>query len=196
MKTIELKGTLREKLGKKGTKQVRKTDSVPCVLYGSGAEAVHFSVTERDLEPVLYTPNVYLVNINLDGKKHTGVMREIQFHPVTDKPLHIDFMNVVEDKPTTIELPVIMTGNSEGVKQGGKLQLVTRKIKVSALAKDLPDNLVVDVTNLGLGKTVYVKELTGYPALKVLTQGEVTICRVKTTRASREQANEAAPGKK
>lgn len=196
MQSIELKGTLRENLGKKGTKQVRNQSAVPCVLYGNGVEGIHFSVTERDFESILYTPNVYLVNLDLDGKKYVGVVRAIQFHPVTDTPLHVDFMNVVEDKPTTIELPVVMTGNSEGVKQGGKLQLVTRKIKVSALAKDLPDNLVVDVTNLGLGKTIYVRELTGYPQLKVLTPASVTICRVKTTRASREAANNENAGKK
>lgn len=195
MKTIDLKGTLRPDLGKKGSKQVRKNEAVPCVLYGNGVEKIHFSVTERDLGTVLYTPNVYLVNLDLDGKKYTGVMREIQFHPVTDVPLHVDFINVVEDKPVTIELPVILTGNSEGVKQGGKLQLVTRKVKVSALAKDLPDNLTVDVTNLGLGKTVYVKELN-FANIRIITPGTVTVCRVKTTRASREQAAEGASGKK
>ena len=189
MKTIELKGQLRSELGKKGSKNIRKNKSVPCVLYGNGAEGVHFSVVERDLEAVLYTPNVYLIKIDLDGKKYTGVMREIQFHPVSDKPLHIDFINVVEDKPVVIELPVILTGNSEGVKAGGKLQLVTRKIKVSALAKDLPDNLTIDVTKLALGKAVYVSEIN-YPGLKVLTQGGVTVCRVKATRASREQSTE------
>jgi len=188
MKTFELKGSLRNDLGKKGSKKVRKNESIPCVLYGNGVENIHFSVTERDLDSILYTPNVYLINLDLDGKKYTGAMREIQFHPVTDKPLHVDFMNIVEDKPVTIEIPVILTGNSDGVKQGGKLQLLTRKIKVSALAKDLPDNLVIDVTNLGLGKTVYVRELN-YDKLKVITPGGVTICRVKTTRASREQAS-------
>ncbi|MDR1054871.1 MAG: 50S ribosomal protein L25/general stress protein Ctc [Prevotellaceae bacterium] len=197
MKTIELKGTLRESLGKKGSKQVRKNESVPCVLYGNGIEGIHFSITERDLEPVIYTPNVYLINLDLGDKKYTGIMCEIQFHPVTDMPIHVDFMNVVEDKPIAIELPVILIGNSEGVKQGGKLQLVTRKVKVSAFVKDLPDNLTIDVSNLGLGKTIYVKELgKNYPDLKVLTPESVTICRIKATRASREQANETTAGKK
>ena len=122
-------------------------------------------------------------------------MRDIQFHPVTDKPLHVDFMNVVEDKPVVIELPVVLTGNSEGVKQGGKLQLITRKVKVSAMMNDLLDNLTVDVSHLGLGKTIYVRELN-YPNIKILTPGGVTVCRVKATRASREQANAETPGKK
>ena len=195
MKTFELKGTLRDNLGKKGSKQVRKNEEVPCVMYGNGVESIHFSITERELQAVIYTPNVYLLKLDLDGKQYTAVMRDIQFHPVTDKPLHVDFMNVVEDKPVVIELPVVLTGNSEGVKQGGKLQLITRKVKVSAMMNDLLDNLTVDVSHLGLGKTIYVRELN-YPNIKILTPGGVTVCRVKATRASREQANAETPGKK
>jgi large subunit ribosomal protein L25 len=114
------------------------------------------------------------------------VLRDIQFHPLTDEILHIDFFNVDESKPVAIDLPAVIEGNSEGVKQGGKLQILVRKLKVSALVNNLPENLVVNITDLGLGKTVFVKDLS-YPNITILTPASSTVCRVKATRASREQ---------
>ncbi|MDR2026259.1 MAG: 50S ribosomal protein L25/general stress protein Ctc [Prevotellaceae bacterium] len=186
MKRIELEGTLRTGLGKKETKKSRSEEQIPCVLYGNGIANLHFTVHAGNLKPVIYTPESFLINLNISGKSYLSVLREMQFHPLTDEILHVDFFNVDESKPVAIDLPVIIEGNSEGVKQGGKLQVLIRKIKVSALVKDLPENLVVDVTDLGLGKTVFVKDLS-YPNITVLTPSSSTVCRVKATRASREQ---------
>jgi large subunit ribosomal protein L25 len=189
MKRIELEGTLRESLGKKETKKSRNEQQIPCVLYGNGIKNLHFTISAGDLKTVVYTPESFLINLNVADKKYLSVLRDIQFHPVTEEILHVDFFNVDESKPVVIDLPVVIEGNSEGVKQGGKLQILIRKLKVSALTKDLPENLVVDVTDLGLGKTVFVKDLS-YPDITVLTPSSTTVCRVKATRASREQTQQ------
>ena len=131
MQVFDLKGEVRNDLGKKATKAVRREEKVPCVLYGGEAN-VHFAVLDKDLKKLVYTPNVYLVNLELDGKSYSAVMRDIQFHPVTDKILHIDFYQTAEDKPVAIEIPVKVTGHAAGVQAGGKLALITRKLKVSS----------------------------------------------------------------
>lgn len=190
MKNIELKGALRSDLGKKGAKDIRRNELTPCNLYGNGGN-VNFTVIEKDLKDILYTPNAYIIDLNIDGKSEKAVIREVQFHPVTDQVLHIDFYRVTEDKPVVIEVPVKLNGSSEGVKQGGKLTLTTRKIKVSALVKDLPDTLDIDITNLGLGKTVMVGELD-YPNLTLLNPKSTVVCAVKMTRAARGAAAAAA----
>jgi large subunit ribosomal protein L25 len=130
------------------------------------------------------------VELNIAGKIYPAVLRDIQFHPVTDEILHVDFFNIDENKPVTIEIPVTVEGNSEGVKQGGKLQVLARKLKVSAFLKDLPEKFAVDISDLGLGKTIFVKDLS-YPNINILTPPSTTVCRIKATRASREQETEA-----
>lgn len=190
MKNIELKGALRSDLGKKGAKDIRRNALTPCNLYGNGGN-INFTVVEKELKDILYTPNAYIIDLNIDGKSEKAVIREIQFHPVTDQVLHIDFYRVTEDKPVVIEIPVKLNGSSEGVKQGGKLTLTTRKIKVSAFVKDLPDTLDIDITNLGLGKTVMVGELD-YPNLTLLNPKSTVVCAVKMTRAARGAAAAAA----
>ncbi|WP_320053910.1 50S ribosomal protein L25/general stress protein Ctc [uncultured Acetobacteroides sp.] len=190
MKNIELKGALRSELGKKGAKDIRRNALTPCNLYGNGGN-INFTVVEKELKDILYTPNAYIIDLNIDGKSEKAVIREIQFHPVSDKVLHIDFYRVTEDKQVVIEIPVKLNGSSEGVKQGGKLTLTTRKIKVSAFVKDLPDTLDIDITNLGLGKTVMVGELD-YPNLTLLNPKSTVVCAVKMTRAARGAAAAAA----
>ena len=191
MKTIELKGTVRTSLTKVAVKQLRNNGEVPCVLYGENGENLHFAVVERELKDLVYTPHAYLVKITVDGKLHTAVMHEIQFHPVTERILHIDFYPVHEDRPVAIEVPVIIEGNSEGVRAGGKLHVVTRRLKISALPKDLPDNLVVDITNLQLGKTIVVGNLS-YPNVNILMPKTTIVCAVKMTRAAVQQQTAAA----
>jgi large subunit ribosomal protein L25 len=186
MKRIELKGTLRSGLGKKETKKSRNEQQIPCVLYGNGIENLHFTIAVSDLKSVVFTPESFLINLNISGEIHLSVLREIQFHPLSDEILHVDFFNVDESKPVAIDLPVVVEGNSEGVKQGGKLQVLIRKLKVSALTKDLPEKLVVDISDLGLGKAIFVKDLS-YPDITILTASSSTVCRIKATRASREQ---------
>ncbi|MDR1887609.1 MAG: 50S ribosomal protein L25/general stress protein Ctc [Prevotellaceae bacterium] len=186
MKRIKLEGTERTGLGKKETKKSRNAQQVPCVLYGNGLDNLHFTVPVTGLKPIVYTPEAFLIDLDISGKKHLAVLRDMQFHPLTDEILHIDFFNVDETKPVAIDLPVVITGNSEGVKQGGKLQVLIRKLKVAALTKDLPDSLDVDITDVGLGKTIFVRDLS-YPNISILTPPSSTVCRVKVTRAAREQ---------
>lgn len=183
MQVFNLKGEPRNDLGKKATKNLRTESKVPCVLYGKG-ENVHFWVVEKDLSKLVYTPVVYVVKIEVDGKTYDAVMREIQFHPVTDRILHIDFYQIVEDKPVVMEVPVKLQGFAEGVQAGGKLSLVNRKLKVKALPSALPGEVVVDVTTLGLGKSIKVKDLS-FEGFEVVNAKEVVVAQVKMTRAAR-----------
>lgn len=183
MKTLEIKGTPRTEFGKKGTNAVRRAGNVPCVIYGGG-ETVHFSVPTPELKQLIYTPHSYIVDFDIDGKKEKAVMREVQYHPVSGDVLHVDFYRVDESKPVAIDLPVHLFGNSEGVKLGGKLILSKRKLRVSALVKDLPDTVDVDVTELGLGKSIFVGDVH-IPGLDILTPASTAICAVRMTRAAR-----------
>lgn len=183
MKTFELKGELRSDLGKKSSKALRTEEKVPCVIYG-GTENIHFSVIAKDLSKLLYTPEVYMVKVNLGGKSCEVVLREIQLHPVTDKVLHIDFYQIFEDKPVIMEIPVKTEGFAEGVKAGGKLALVTRKLKVKALPKNLPGELMLNVETLGLGKAIKVKDLS-FEGFEVMNAKDVVVVQIKLTRAAR-----------
>lgn len=183
MQVFELKGEQRNDLGKKATKAVRSEGKVPCVLYG-GEGNVHFSVVEKNLAKLLYTPVVYMVKVDVNGKSYDAVMREIQFHPVTDRVLHIDFYQIAADKPVTMEVPVKLKGFAEGVQAGGKLVQVMRKLKVKALPANLPGELEVDVTSLGLGKSIKVKELS-FNDFEVVNAKEVVVAQVKVTRAAK-----------
>ena len=193
MKTIEIKGASRTEFGKKGTNAVRRAGNVPCVVYGGG-DTVHFAVPATEFKQLIYTPHSYIIEFDIDGKKEKAVMREVQFHPVSGDVLHVDFFRVDEKKPVAVDLPVVLTGNSEGVKQGGKLALSKRKLRVSALVKDLPDTVEVDVTELGLGKSIFVGDLH-IPGLEILTPATTAICAVRMTRAARGAQAAAAAAK-
>lgn len=201
MKSIEIKGSLRTETGKKATRELRKSNSVPCVLYGINKDekgnqvATHFTVTNDGLRNLVYTPHIYVVDLNIDGKIVTAIMKDIQFHPVTDKILHVDFLQIDESNPIVMEVPVKLEGLAEGVKSGGKLALQVRKLKVKALYNLIPERLIVDVTNLGLGKTIKVGELN-YEGLQILNAKEAVVCAVKLTRAARGAQAAAASGKK
>lgn len=183
MKIIELKGNLRENLGKKGSKLLRKEDKVPCVLYG-GENVVHFHVTERSLKNVIYTPNVYIINLDLDGNKYNAVLQDMQFHPVNDRPLHLDFLEIKDNQTIKVSIPVQLNGFAAGVKQGGKLSLNLKKIRVKGLAKDLPDVLEINVEKLTLGKTIKVGDLS-FDNLELLDAKNAVVAAVKLTRAAR-----------
>ena len=189
MQILQVKAAKRENFGKKSSKEVRRSEQIPAVLYGGG-ETLHFSVDEKAVKPLIYSPNSYIVEFDLDGKKERGVMREVQFHPVREEILHIDFYRVIDGKPVAIDIPVRLSGNSEGVKQGGKLSLSKRKIRVSGMATDLPDELVVDVTELGLGKTIFVGDLK-FDKLTLLTPATTAVVSVRMTRAARGAAAKA-----
>ena len=183
MQVFELQGELRTDLGKKATNLLRAEGKVPCVLYG-GKENVHFSVVEKDLQKLLYTPVVYIVKVNVAGQSYEAVMREIQFHPVSDRVLHMDFYQISEDKPVIMEVPVKLQGFAEGVQAGGKLSLVVRKLKVKAIPANLPGEIVLDVTNLGLGKSIKVKDLS-FENFEIVNAKEVVVAQIKLTRAAR-----------
>ena len=190
MKTFELKGTVRTDLGKKATKADRVEEKVPCVLYG-GAENTHFTTTISDIRKLIYTPEVYIVNLEIDAKKTKAIMKALQFHPVSDKVLHIDFLEITEDKPVVVELPVKLEGLAEGVKGGGKLSLEMRKLKVKGLYTQIPENIIIDVTALGLGKSIQVAKVS-VKNLEILNNKNAVVAQVKLTRAARGAAATAA----
>ena len=191
MKSIEIKGTARtiaERSSEqaRALKAIRKNNGVPCVLYGGG-ENIHFTVQADELRKLVYTPHIYVVDLLIDGKKYNAIMKDIQFHPVKDTILHIDFYQIHEEKPIVMEVPVQLEGLAEGVKAGGKLSLQIRKLKVKALYDKIPERLTIDVSHLGLGKTVKVGELK-YDNLELLNAKDAVVCAVKLTRAARGAA--------
>ena len=191
MKSIEVKGTARTIAERssdqaRALKAIRKDNGVPCVLY-RGGENIHFTVPAEGLRNLVYTPHIYVVDLIIDGKKVNAILKDIQFHPVKDNILHVDFYQIDEAKPIVMEVPVQLEGLAEGVKAGGKLVLQMRKLKVKALYNIIPEKLIVNVSHLGLGKTVKVGELS-YEGLELLNAKEAVVCAVKLTRAARGAA--------
>ena len=188
MKSFDLKGTSRTEVGKKSTNELRKNNGIPCILYGIEKEAKAFAVTTDSVRKLVYTPDIHVVNLTIDGVECKAVLKDIQFHPVKDTILHMDFLQIVEDKAIVMEVPTILTGLAAGVKLGGKLQQAIRKIKVKAVYANIPEKLTVDVTELGLGKSIKVGELS-FEGLELVTPAQTVVCSVAATRASREAAN-------
>ena len=188
MKSFDLKGTSRTEVGKKSTNELRKNNGIPCVLYGIEKEAKAFAVTTDAVRKLVYTPDIHVVNLTIDGIECTAVLKDIQFHPVKDTILHMDFLQIVEDKAIVMEVPTVLTGLAAGVKLGGKLQQAIRKIKVKAVYANIPEKLTIDVTELGLGKSIKVGELS-FEGLELVTPAQTVVCSVAATRASREAAN-------
>ena len=188
MKSFDLKGTSRTEVGKKSTNELRKNNGIPCILYGIEKEAKAFAVTTDSVRKLVYTPDIHVVNLTIDGVECTAVLKDIQFHPVKDTILHMDFLQIVADKPIVMEVPTVLTGLAAGVKLGGKLQQAIRKIKVKAVYANIPEKLTVDVTELALGKSIKVGELS-FEGLELVTPAQTVVCSVAATRASREAAN-------
>ena len=188
MKSFDLKGTARTEVGKKSTNELRKNNGIPCVLYGIEKEAKAFAVTTDAVRKLVYTPDIHVVNLTIDGVECKAVLKDIQFHPVKDTILHMDFLQIVEDKAIVMEVPTVLTGLAAGVKLGGKLQQAIRKIKVKAVYANIPEKLTVDVTELALGKSIKVGELS-FEGLELVTPAQTVVCSVAATRASREAAN-------
>ena len=188
MKSFDLKGTSRTEVGKKSTNELRKNNGIPCVLYGIEKEAKAFAVTTDAVRKLVYTPDIHVVNLTIDGQECTAVLKDIQFHPVKDTILHMDFLQIVADKPIVMEVPTVLTGLAAGVKLGGKLQQAIRKIKVKAVYANIPEKLTIDVTELGLGKSIKVGELS-FEGIELVTPAQTVVCSVAATRASREAAN-------
>ena len=161
MKSITIKGSQRESVGKAATKALRNAGQVPCVLYG-GDNVLHFSAPEMAFKSIVYTPNVYTATIELGGKSYTAILQDIQFDPVSDKILHVDFYELNKNKEITIEVPIQIEGTSPGVMAGGTLRIVNRKLKVKALPDNLPDFVSVDISGMEMGNKLYVTELQDY----------------------------------
>ena len=197
MKEIEIAGQKRESLGKKASKALRKEGLVPCVLYGESKDengkpvALSFASPFSELRKLIYTPHIYVVKLNIDGEAHTAIMKEIQFHPVTDAPLHVDFYEVNDQKPITIGIPVKLNGLAQGVRDGGRMNLSIRKINVTAPYQQIPEHLDVDVTSLKLGKSIKVGQLS-FEGLELATPKDVVVCSVKMTRQAATAAASAA----
>ncbi len=197
MKEINVSGQKRTDLGKKASKVLRKEGLVPCNLYGekkgeNGApEAFAFAAPFSELRKIIYTPHVYVINLIIDGESHTAVMKEIQFHPVTDAPLHVDFYEVNDQKPITIGIPVRLVGLAQGVRDGGRMNLSIRKINVTAPYQIIPEHLDVDVTALTIGKSIKVGQLS-FEGLELTTSKDVVVCSIKMTRQAQQAAAAAA----
>ena len=186
MQTIQINGTARKDFGKKFAKAARREGQVPCIIYGGGEE-IAFTIDAKELGQLIYTPNSYIIELNIDGKVEKAVMREVQFHPVREQVLHVDFYRVQEGKPVAVNVPVRLTGNAEGVKIGGKLALSARKLVVKAMVENLADELVVDVTPLKVGQTMFVGDLQ-FEGLQFVSPATQAVCAVRVTRASRGAA--------
>ena len=189
MREFSINGSVRANLGKKATKEVRKNGLVPCVMYGEKRDenglpvATHFVVNEKEINKIYFTPHVYLVNINIDGVEHKAIVKEVQCHPVKDNVLHVDFYEVVANRPIVVGVPIAPKGLAEGVRAGGKLMAMIRKINVKATYDLIPEKLDIDVTNLGLGESIKVGGLS-FEGLELVTPKEVIVCTVKMTRAA------------
>ena len=199
MKTFQLQGTSRKEVGKKSTRELRKQGLVPCNMYGIQKDekglpvALPFVVKKDDLRKLIYTPEIFVIDLTIDGKLYNAIIQEMQFHPVKDNILHMDFLQILEDKPIVMAVPVQLTGLAAGVKAGGKLEQIVRRIKVKALYNIIPEKLVIDVTDLGLGKSIKVADLS-FEGLEMVSAPSTVVCGVMTTRSSREATTSSEEG--
>ena len=204
MKTFQLNAEARTDLGKKAAKELRKNNLIPVVLNGGSIIELPFAgtlkpgesiittdlvVKAEDVRKLVYTPDIFAIELTVNGEKRNAVLKDIQFHPVKDNILHIDLLEVFDNKPVTIEVPVKLEGHAEGVKAGGKLTLSMKKIKVKAVYTQIPERVVINVDSLGLGKTMQIGDLH-FEGLELVNAKNAVVCAVQLTRAARgAQAN-------
>jgi large subunit ribosomal protein L25 len=190
MKSIFVSGSPRENVGKKDAKALRLKGLVPCVLYG-GDEQIHFFANEKDFKPLLFTPETHTVELEISGKKYNAILQDVSYHAINDRLLHVDFLHVDETKPVVIAIPVTVSGVAPGVREGGKLVIKVRKMKIRALLSKLPDNINVDISKLEIGQSVKVEQLQSqHPELALLDAPNVAVVSVTATRASRQAAQD------
>ncbi len=188
MKTIQITGTQRSNISKQEVKELRASGKVPCVLYG-GKEQIHFAVESFDFRGLIYTPEVHMVKLNVDGKEYQATLQDVQYHPVNDALRHVDFLEVSADKPITMSIPVKFTGTSEGVRAGGKLISKMRRMKVKALAADMPDFITVDISPMKIGSNVRVRDINVKGVTFLDTPNNVVV----TVRVTRNVVEEEKP---
>jgi len=190
MKTIEIKGSFRTELGKKSSKLIRKTGNVPCVIYGK-EKNIHFHAHENSFKGLVYTHEAHLVKLIIEDKEYRVVLKDMQFHPVKDNILHADFIEVFDDKPVVINIPIQVTGDSVGVIAGGKLMIKRRNLKVKGLAADLPEYLSVDITNLKIHESLKVGDLS-YDKIELLDPKKSMVLSIATSRVAQKTDAEIA----
>jgi len=183
MKTFQIKGTARQAVGKKINKMLRAQDLVPCVIYG-GEKVIHFQAHENEFRNLIYTPKVYQTEIDIDGVVYNAFMQALQFHPVTDKLLHIDFLEVRDNVPVKLQIPVRLDGYAKGIQQGGRLKSNLRTLKAKGFSKDFPDEIVIDVTELNISESIRVSDVK-VPGIEILNAKSVPVATVMVTRAAR-----------
>lgn len=189
MQSITIKGTKREIVGKKDTKALRNADKVPCVIYGKG-KTLHFTAPEKSFKKLVYTPNVYTAEIELeDGDKINAILQDIQFHPVTDRILHMDFYQLFPDKEVTMTIPVRLEGTAPGIIKGGALRFTNRKLKIKALPANLPDEIIADVSGLDIGDKLYVRDLRN-DKYTIMHPDNMVVVQVRMSRAASKTVDE------
>jgi len=188
MKTIEIKGTFRTELGKKSSKLLRKTGNVPCVIYGK-EKNIHFHAHENSFKNLVYTPEAHLVKLSIEDKEYKAVLKDMQFHPVNDKILHADFIEIFDNKPVIINIPIKVSGDSEGVLAGGKLSIKRRTLKVKSLAIDLPEFLPIDITDLKIHEGLKVGDLS-FEKLELLDPKISMVLTIATSRVAQKTDEE------
>jgi large subunit ribosomal protein L25 len=188
MKTIEIKGSFRTELGKKSSKEIRKSGNVPCVIYGK-EKNIHFYAHENTFKNLVYTPSAHLVKLSIEDKVYNAVLKDMQFHPVKDNILHADFIEIHDNKPVVINIPVKVSGDSAGVLAGGKLSIKRRSLKVKGLANDLPEVLPIDITNLKIHEGIKVGELS-YDKIELLDPKKSMVLTIATSRVAQKTDEE------
>lgn len=190
MKTLTLTGSQRQTIGRTSANALRREGKVPCILYG-GKDILHFEAIEKDFKQLVYTPDVHMIKLDVAGKKVDAIMQDIQFHPVTDRIQHVDFLEVISDKPVVMEIPVKLNGTASGVREGGQMLRKLAKIRVKGLISKIPGTIEINVEPLKIGDYIRIKDLT-YDGITFLHEPAVTIVAVKTTRAVVEEVPAAA----
>ena len=188
MKTAQLSGSPRANVGKKDAAALRNAEMVPCVLYGQG-EQTHFAVKRNDIEKIVFSPDVFQVELEIEGKKAKGIIRELQQHPIKGTVQHVDFLELSDSKPVRVGLPVRLTGSSRGVMAGGKLMQTFRRLTVVGLPKDLPEAIVLDITKLKIGKSIRVSQIE-IPGVKFLDPANAVVVAVKMARGAVKPADD------
>lgn len=194
MKKVSLSGSPRASVGKKDAADLRNEGKIPCVLYG-GTEQVSFSANENELKKIVWSPDVFMIELDIKGRKGNALIKDVQFHPVTDRLVHIDFLELFPGKPVKVKLPVRLVGSAEGVKKGGKLLQNFRKISVFGAPENLPDLIEVNVEALNIGENIRIKHVS-IDGIRLLEAPEAVIASVQTTRNVAQEAAAAATGKK
>lgn len=195
MKQVSLSGSLRESVGKRDAKKERLNGRVPCVLYG-GEDQIHFTMDVRDMDKLVFTPDVFIIKLTIDGKEYQAILQDVQYHPVTDKTLHADFLQIIPTKPLKIGLPVRITGTAVGVVRGGRLIQNMRKLKVKGRIDDLPDFIDIDVTSMKIGDLLKVEDLEkeNVKFLDIPSELVVAVRAARTVAEEEEEEEEGAEG--